>query len=62
MGKPGMSPSRRHRLETVTAQAKRVVKQHQDLLLSNEAFDLFIAELEEPAKAVPELTELFTSL
>ena len=46
-------------LETVTAQAKRVVKQHQDLLLSNEAFDRFIAELDEPAKAVPELAELF---
>jgi uncharacterized protein (DUF1778 family) len=87
MSKPGMSPSRRHRLEvrvtpeqdalirhaadldettvtafvleTVTAQAKRVVKQHQDLLLSNEAFDRFIAELDEPAKAVPELAELF---
>ena len=38
---------------------KRVVKQHQDLALSNNAFDRFIAELDKPAKAVPELVELF---
>jgi len=35
------------------------VKQHQDLVLSNDAFDRFIAELDMPAKAVPELVELF---
>jgi uncharacterized protein (DUF1778 family) len=46
-------------LESVTTQAKRVVKQHQDLVLSNEAFDRFIAELDKPAKPVPELVELF---
>jgi uncharacterized protein (DUF1778 family) len=48
-------------LETATARAKRVVKQHQDLVLSNEAFDRFIAELDKPAKVVPELVELFTT-
>jgi uncharacterized protein (DUF1778 family) len=36
-----------------------VVKQHQDVVLSNEAFDRFMAELDRPAKAVPELVELF---
>ncbi len=47
-------------LDTVTTQAKRVVKQHQDLVLSNDVFDRFIAELDKPAKSVPELVELFT--
>jgi len=46
-------------LDTVTSKARRVVKQHQDLLLSNQAFDRFIAELDKPAKPVPELVELF---
>ncbi|HWI05091.1 MAG TPA: DUF1778 domain-containing protein [Acidimicrobiales bacterium] len=87
MSNPGVSPSRRHRLEvrvtpeqdalvrqaadlegstvtafmleTVTARAKRVVKQHQELVLSNDAFDRFIAELDKPAEPVPELVELF---
>lgn len=46
-------------LESVTSKARRVVKQHQDLVLSNEAFDRFIAELDKPAKPVPALVELF---
>ncbi len=46
-------------LDTVTTRAKRVVKQHQDLILSNEAFDRFIAELDRPAEPVPQLVELF---
>jgi uncharacterized protein (DUF1778 family) len=46
-------------LDTVTSRAKRVVKQHQDLVLSNEAFDRFLAELDRPAEAVPALVELF---
>ena len=46
-------------LETVTARAKRVLKQRQDLVLSNEAFDRFISELDKSAKPVPELVELF---
>jgi uncharacterized protein (DUF1778 family) len=46
-------------LDTVTSKAKRVVKQHQDLVLSNDAFDRFLAELDKPAKPVPELVELF---
>ena len=46
-------------LETVTSRAKRVVKQHQEIVLSNEAFDRFVAELDKPAEAVPELVELF---
>ncbi len=46
-------------LDTVTTRAKKVVKQHQDLVLANETFDQFIAELDKPAKAVPELVELF---
>lgn len=46
-------------LDTVTTRAKRVVKQHQDLVLSNDAFDRFVAELDKPANPVPELVELF---
>ncbi|MGH3117251.1 MAG: DUF1778 domain-containing protein [Gaiellales bacterium] len=46
-------------LESVTSKARRVVKQRQDLVLSNDAFDRFIAELDKPAEAVPELVELF---
>ena len=46
-------------LDTVTAKANRVVRQHRDLVLSNEAFDRFIAELDKPAQPVPELVELF---
>lgn len=46
-------------LDTVTTRAKRVVKQHQDLVLSNEAFDRFLAELDSPAQPVPALIELF---
>lgn len=48
-------------LDTVTSRARHVVKQHQDLVLSNDAFDRFIAELDKPAKPVPELVELFRS-
>lgn len=46
-------------LDTLTSRAKRVVRQHQDLVLSNEAFDRFIAELDGPGHPVPELVELF---
>ena len=46
-------------LDTVTSKAKRVVKQHQDLVLSNDVFDRFIAELDKPATPVPELVDLF---
>jgi uncharacterized protein (DUF1778 family) len=46
-------------LDTVTSRAKRVLKHHQDLVLSNQAFDRFIAELDKPAQPVPELVDLF---
>jgi uncharacterized protein (DUF1778 family) len=46
-------------LDTVTTRARKVIKQNQDLILSNDAFDRFIAELDKPAKPVPELVELF---
>lgn len=46
-------------LDAVTARAKRVVKQHHDLILSNEAFDAFIAVLDQAAEPVPELVDLF---
>ena len=35
------------------------MKQHHDLVLSNRAFDRFIAELDKPAKPAPELVDLF---
>ena len=46
-------------LGTVTARADRVVRQHRDVVLTNEAFDRFIAELDKPAAPVDELVELF---
>lgn len=46
-------------LDTVTSKARRVVRQHQDLVLSNGAFDRFLAELDKPAKPVSALVELF---
>lgn len=46
-------------LDTVTSRAKRVVKHHHDLVLSNQAFDSFIAELDKPATPVSELVDLF---
>lgn len=47
-------------LETVTTRANRVLKQHRDLTLSNDAFDRFITELDKPPAPVDELVELFT--
>ena len=46
-------------LDTVTAQARKVLKDHQSIVLSNGAFDRFLAELDRPALPVPELVELF---
>jgi uncharacterized protein (DUF1778 family) len=46
-------------LETVTARAKKVIREHQDLVLSGEAYDRFMAELDKPAEAVVELVDLF---
>jgi uncharacterized protein (DUF1778 family) len=46
-------------LDTVTARANRVVRQHRDVILSNAAFDRFIAELDKPAAPVKELVDLF---
>jgi uncharacterized protein (DUF1778 family) len=46
-------------LDTVRGRAKGVVTQHQDLVLSNQAFDRFITELDKPTKPVPELVDLF---
>lgn len=46
-------------LDTVTARAQKVIRMHQDLVLSNAAFDRFLAELDKPARVVPELAKLF---
>ena len=46
-------------LDTVTAQANSVIEAHRDIVLSNEAFDRFIAELDKPEAPVPELVGLF---
>ena len=48
-------------LETVTARASRVLRHHRDLVLSNEAFDRFMAELDKPPAPVNELVALFKS-
>ena len=46
-------------LDTVTSRARRVIKDHDTIVLSNEAFDRFLVELDKPAEAVPELVDLF---
>ncbi len=46
-------------LDTVTAQASSVIEAHRDLVLSNEAFDRFLVELDKPEMPVPELVDLF---
>lgn len=46
-------------LDTVTARAAAVIEQRRDMTLSNEAFDQFIAELDKPAAAVPQISDLF---
>jgi uncharacterized protein (DUF1778 family) len=46
-------------LDSVTARARKVVKDHHSIVLSNEAFDKFLAALDQPASPVPELVELF---
>jgi uncharacterized protein (DUF1778 family) len=46
-------------LDTVTRRARRVIKDHDTIVLSNEAFDRFLIELDKPAEAVPELVDLF---
>lgn len=48
-------------LDMVTTQASSVRDAHRDLVLSNEAFDRFIAELDKAAVPVPELIQLFPS-
>ena len=46
-------------LDTATARAQKVIRKHQDLMLGNAAFDRFLAELDKPARAVPQLVQLF---
>jgi len=46
-------------LETVTERARHVVADHRDIVLSNQAFDRFITELDRPVEPVQELVELF---
>lgn len=46
-------------LDTMTAQASTVIEAHRDLVLANEAFDRFLAELDKPAQPVPQLVDLF---
>ncbi len=38
-----------------------MIEAHRDLVLSNEAFDRFLAELDKPEAPVPELVDLFRS-
>ena len=46
-------------LDTVTARANRIVRQHSDVILSNDAFDRFIADFDKPAAPVKKLVDLF---
>lgn len=46
-------------LDTATERARAIVRDRQDLTLSRDAYERFLAELDAPATAVPELTKLF---
>jgi uncharacterized protein (DUF1778 family) len=46
-------------LDTVTARAETLLEQRRDMVLSHDAYDRFLAELDKPAESVPELSELF---
>ncbi len=46
-------------MDTVSSRAREVISDHRDLVLSAHAFQRFYSELDEPAEAVPEMTELF---
>lgn len=46
-------------LGAVTAQANTVIEAHRDLVLSNQAFDRFLAEMDRPELPVPEVVDLF---
>jgi len=48
-------------LGTATERARRVLKAHSTVTLSNDAFDRFYAALDRPTEEVPELVELFRS-
>lgn len=61
---PAMGPSKTNSGERTAfsrSGSKRceVLEQHRNLVLSNAAFDRFIAELDKPAIVVEELAELF---
>jgi uncharacterized protein (DUF1778 family) len=47
-------------LDTATERAREVLAERRDVVLSAEAFDRFAAALDEPARVVPELADLFT--
>jgi hypothetical protein len=42
-----------------TKRASSVIEAHRDLVLSNEVFDRFLAQLDKPAMPVPEPVKLF---
>jgi uncharacterized protein (DUF1778 family) len=46
-------------LDTATERARAIVRDSQDLALSHDAYERFLAELDAPAAAVPELAKLF---
>ena len=46
-------------LQSVTARASEVLDEHRNLVLSNAAFDRFLAELDKAPEVVEELVALF---
>lgn len=47
--------------DTVTTRANTVIEAHRDLVLSNEASDRFLVELDKPELPAPEMVDLFRS-
>ena len=43
----------------VTSEVRRIAEEHRDLVLSNEAFDRFVTELDARDEPVPALVDLF---
>lgn len=47
--------------DTVATRANTVIEAHRDLVLSNEAFNRFLVELDKPELPAPEMVDLFRS-
>jgi uncharacterized protein (DUF1778 family) len=47
-------------VNVATRRAHEVIEENRDTVMAAEAYERFLAELDEPARSVPELIELFS--